>query len=34
MNKTSVDKEYEFIEPDIFGIDYILDDVFKDCRIK
>ena len=33
-NKLSVVKEYEFDKTDIHKIDYILDDVIKDCRKK
>ena len=33
-NKLTVVKEYEFDKADIHEIDYILDDVIKDCRKK
>ena len=33
-NKLFVVKEYEFDTGDIHEIDYILDDVIKDCRKK
>ena len=33
-NKLFVVKEYEFDKKDIHEIDYLLDDVIKDCRRK
>ena len=34
MNESTVVKEYDFIKPDIHDLDYLLDDVIKDCRSK
>ena len=32
LNESTVVKEYDFNEPDIHEIDYLLDDIDKDCR--
>ena len=34
VNQLTIVKEYEFDEPDIDEIEYLLDDNFKDCRNK
>ena len=34
MKESTVVKEYDFIKPDIHDVDYLLDDVIKDCRNK
>ena len=34
MNESTVVKEYDSIKPDIHGVDYLLDDIIKDCRNK
>ena len=34
MNESIVVKEYDFIEPDSHDIDYLFDDVIKNCRNK
>ena len=34
MNESTVVKESYFKKPDIHGIDYLLDDIPKDCRKK
>ena len=34
MNGSTVVKEYDFIKPDIHEVDYLLDDIIKDCRNK
>ena len=34
LNESTVVKEYDFITPDIHEIDFLLDDIIKDCRNK
>ena len=34
LNESTVVKEHDFNEPDIQEIDYLLDDIIKDCRTK
>ena len=34
LNGSTVVKEYNFNEPDDHEIDYLLDDIIKDCRNK
>ena len=33
-NQLTIIKEYEFDKPDFHEIDYLLDDIIKDCRNK
>ena len=32
LNESTVVKEYDFIQPDIYEIDYLLEYIFKNCR--
>ena len=34
FNKSNIVKEYEFNKPEINGIDYLLDEIIKDCTTK
>ena len=34
LNESNVVKDYDFIKPDFHEIDYLLDDIIKDCRNK
>ena len=34
MNESTVVKDYDFNKPDIHEMDYLLDDIIKDCRNK
>ena len=34
LNESIVVKKYDFEKPDIHEIDYLLDDIIKDCRKK
>ena len=34
MSESTVVKEYDFNEPDIHELDYLLDDINKECRNK
>ena len=32
LNESTVAEEYDFIKPDIQEIEYLFDDILKDCR--
>ena len=32
LNESTIVKEYDFKKPDVHKIDYLLDDIIKDCR--